>query len=676
MRSDFFGDCAIFEGLPEALNESQYLTPRLTREQRRDAIVGPARVFDGDVAPDLVNRLLNQMGTDPDQLPLMQHLLMRMWTWRFPPRDGALADAEGEPGDSGRELTLADCDAVGGFHQALSRHADEAFAELDDRQKAIAEILFRILTERAPGNRDIRRPTAAGEVAELAGASLDELVAVVETFRAPGRSFIVPPFPEPIDAARILDITHESLIRQWERLRDWAEKEEKSAETYRRLAETASLWQQGESALWQSPDLEMALDWRTREQPTALWAKRYGGDFALAMAFLAESEKARDAREAEASALRQRRDSLRRRTFGTAIAALVVVTMLALFSFVQWREAIKQQHAAQLARDHAEHAVAGFITRLLSAAGVGAIEELDQAINLDPTDVTSYFLRAVLYSADARKDYDHAIADLSRVIELDPGFIAAYEVRGGMYDDKKDYDRAIVDYDQTLKLDPKNALVYNGRGWAYHNKRDYDRAIADYDQAIRLNPNFAMAYNNRCLDYNNKKNYDRAITDCDQAIQLNPKLATAYNNRGRAYDDKKGYDRAIVDYDQAIRLDPNYAIAYSNRGVTYHNKGDYDRAIADYDQAIGIDPNNATSYSKVVRQFFQTDALPTVTVAWLTITRGSTIAPSPTTIKRSGSIPIMRPPTATVAWLIATRRITTAPSPTTIRQFGSIPIMR
>jgi len=35
MRSDFFGDCAIFEGLPEALNESQYLTPRLTREQRR-----------------------------------------------------------------------------------------------------------------------------------------------------------------------------------------------------------------------------------------------------------------------------------------------------------------------------------------------------------------------------------------------------------------------------------------------------------------------------------------------------------------------------------------------------------------------------------------------------------------------------------------------------------------
>jgi len=199
MRSDFFGDCAIFEGLPEALNESQYLTPRLTREQRQAAIVGPARVFGGDVAPDLVNRLLNQMGTDPDQLPLMQHLLIRMWTWRIPPREGVdwpgdagIAD---EPDGAGRRLTLADCDAVGGLNHALSRHADEAFAELDDRQKSIAATLFRILSERAPGNRDIRRPTAAGEAAELAGASLDELVAVVETFRTPGRSFIVPPFP-------------------------------------------------------------------------------------------------------------------------------------------------------------------------------------------------------------------------------------------------------------------------------------------------------------------------------------------------------------------------------------------------------------------------------------------------------------------------------------------------
>jgi hypothetical protein len=72
MRSDFLGDCTLFKGLPEAINESQYLTPRLIREQCRAAIVGPAKVCRGDVEPALVNRLLNDFGPDPDQLPLLQ----------------------------------------------------------------------------------------------------------------------------------------------------------------------------------------------------------------------------------------------------------------------------------------------------------------------------------------------------------------------------------------------------------------------------------------------------------------------------------------------------------------------------------------------------------------------------------------------------------------------------
>ncbi len=38
MRSDFLGDCDVFHGLPEALNRSQYLVPRLTRQQLRTAI--------------------------------------------------------------------------------------------------------------------------------------------------------------------------------------------------------------------------------------------------------------------------------------------------------------------------------------------------------------------------------------------------------------------------------------------------------------------------------------------------------------------------------------------------------------------------------------------------------------------------------------------------------------
>ena len=115
MRSDYLGDCAQFDGLPEALNDSQFLTPRLTRDQRREAIEGPARVFDGRVEPALVNRLLNDMGSDPDQLPLMQHALMRLWKGAAPAADGT------------RTLTLAAYEAMGGLRGALDGQADDAY---------------------------------------------------------------------------------------------------------------------------------------------------------------------------------------------------------------------------------------------------------------------------------------------------------------------------------------------------------------------------------------------------------------------------------------------------------------------------------------------------------------------------------------------------------------------
>jgi energy-coupling factor transporter ATP-binding protein EcfA2 len=69
MRSDFLGDCAQFRDLPEAMNDSQYLTPRLTRDQLQQAIAAPVAVGGATIAPRLVSRLLNDVGDNPDQLP-------------------------------------------------------------------------------------------------------------------------------------------------------------------------------------------------------------------------------------------------------------------------------------------------------------------------------------------------------------------------------------------------------------------------------------------------------------------------------------------------------------------------------------------------------------------------------------------------------------------------------
>ncbi len=117
------------------------------------------------------------------------------------------------------------------------------------------------------------------------------------------------------------------------------------------------------------------------------------------------------------------------------------------------------------------------------------------------------------------------------------------------------YDRAIEDLDRAIQLAPQRAYAYGARGWSWRAKHEYDKAIADFDTAIRLDSKDADPYNGRGLAWRSKGAYDRALADLDQAVRVDPEHAWAYNNRGCVWRDLKEYAKAIADFDQAIRLD-------------------------------------------------------------------------------------------------------------------------
>jgi WD40 repeat protein/energy-coupling factor transporter ATP-binding protein EcfA2 len=295
MRSDFLGDCSRYRGLAEAINQSEYLVPRLNRDQWRRAIEGPVRVGGGTIASRLVQRLLNDVGEDPDQLPLLQHALMRTWAhW-------ARSHADHRP------LDLEDYEAVGCMDGALSRHADEAYQQLpDDRARDVATRVFKALTEKTRDARGTRRPTRLADLVEITGASLAEVTVVTEAFRQEGRAFLMPPGDVALKPDTVVDITHESLMRAWQRLNGWVEEEAVSVRIYRRLAETALLWKENKAGLFRDPDLQIAQLWREQNQPNAAWAGRYGPGYAAALEFLDASVQARQAVLAAEEAARQR----------------------------------------------------------------------------------------------------------------------------------------------------------------------------------------------------------------------------------------------------------------------------------------------------------------------------------------------------------------------------------
>ena len=314
MRSDYLGDCAQFWDLPETINEGQYLIPRLTREQRREAITGPIFVGGAEATPRLINRLLNDVGDDPDQLPILQHALMRTWDeWqekRLKMKVDGLERWHREA-HAGEGLDLCCYEAIGGMVDALSLHADEAFNELPDGgRRVVAEKVFKSLTEKGPDNREIRRPATLAALCAVAGADEAEVKQVIETFRAPGRSFLMPPVGKKLTAESLIDISHESLMRNWQRLNGWVEDEAKSARIYRRLAETAGLYLKGEAGLWRDPDLQLALDWQTVARPNQYWAERYDKGYEAAITFLGKSAAQRAA-DLEAAERRQREEAER-----------------------------------------------------------------------------------------------------------------------------------------------------------------------------------------------------------------------------------------------------------------------------------------------------------------------------------------------------------------------------
>ena len=288
MRSDFLGDCARFRNLPEAISDSQYLIPRLTRDELQAAITGPIGVRGGAIAPAIVQHLLNAVGDDMDQLPVLQHALMRAWDhWEA-------HDASGSP------IELEDLEAIGGLAQALSRHADEAFAALTgDPDRSLAERIFKCLTDRGADNREVRRPTPVSRLSAITTAHAADLVRVIDVFRAPGRSFLVPPSDVPLDGDSVIDNAHESLIRQWQRLRGWVDEEAESRATYLRLVDAARLYEAGRGGLWGEPDLTFAKQWEQRQAPTTAWAAQYAPGFETARAFLQASEAAHAAAEDE-----------------------------------------------------------------------------------------------------------------------------------------------------------------------------------------------------------------------------------------------------------------------------------------------------------------------------------------------------------------------------------------
>jgi hypothetical protein len=288
MRTDFLEDCTRFLDLPEALNASQFLVPRLTREQLEQAIVEPVQ---GRISWTLVRQVLSDaigVTDDPEktlpneeqrrqravELPVVQHALMRTWQrW--------LAKLKAGQKSRESELGTDDYEDAGTVDSALDQHADEVFLALDAEGREAAEVIFRRLTlvgsdgraTRSPATfENLERVAAAAKIAEPA----ETVTRVIDAYRQREVAFLMPPQGEALGPSTEIDISHEALLRTWQRLKTWARLEHEAAATYTDLVAFARLDESGQGQLLSGRRLIASEEWwREVFRPNVAWARRY-----------------------------------------------------------------------------------------------------------------------------------------------------------------------------------------------------------------------------------------------------------------------------------------------------------------------------------------------------------------------------------------------------------------
>lgn len=319
MRSDYIGQCAAFRGLPEMIGFSQFFVPRLRRKELYEVITEPALLNGNDISRRLTETLINEMDVGFDQLPVLQHSLNQIWEKAnqgkekmdlihlakisginkalLPPEDlkefdrwyNALLEKQ-----SKHAQIIQSSFENASLGNILNTHGDElcekAHEDVKDQIKGITyektqyiiKVTFQCLT-RIDDGRAVRNRMSLKEISSIInqeGISTIELDKILNIFRKPGNTLLNPFTSEcrKLDEKSVLDITHESLIRNWSILKHWAHEEHNNYLHFLDLKKQMNRWLDNEMSrgfLLPIGPYSFFEKWFKEFKPNKYWLARY-----------------------------------------------------------------------------------------------------------------------------------------------------------------------------------------------------------------------------------------------------------------------------------------------------------------------------------------------------------------------------------------------------------------
>jgi energy-coupling factor transporter ATP-binding protein EcfA2 len=252
-RADFYGRYALYPRLAEALSDHQVLVGPMSQDELRLSIERPAQLVGLEFEPGLVEVLLRDVQGQPGSLPLLQHALLELWERR-----------------KGRRLSHADYEVIGGVEGALERRAEAVFAQLTESEQEVCRQIFLRLIQPGKGTEDTKRRVELGEMLRVEESTAKQVETVVQKLADEKARLVTTRGEERPGGQRSVEVAHETLIRRWERLREWIEINRESLRLHRQLTEDSQEWEKHDrhtSYLYKGLQLEGAKKWVTDQLP-------------------------------------------------------------------------------------------------------------------------------------------------------------------------------------------------------------------------------------------------------------------------------------------------------------------------------------------------------------------------------------------------------------------------
>jgi WD40 repeat protein len=380
LRADFYGRFAAYPGLADLLGANQVLVGPMQASELRRVVELPAGRVGLRVEAELADALVDDVKGEPGALPLLSTALLELWQKR---QDDV--------------LTLAAYRESGGVHGAVARLAEGAYARVaHGRERVVRAIMLRLVGE-GESEAPVRRRAS---LAELDLERSDDVADVLATL-ADSRLVTV--------GEGSVEVAHESLLREWPRLREWIEEDAEGRRLRRHITQAAMEWEgsgRDEGELYRGARLAAALDWSTDHAFELNQLERE---------FVAESHEA-----SEKDTKRVRRTNRRLRGLLVGVAVLLAAALAGgIFAVVQRGEA---RDAAAAARN-AETA------QLAQRLGAQALveEDLDrslllarQAVAIDDSPQTRGYMLAALRRSPAAAGIMHGRGGVLRGVAVSP----------------------------------------------------------------------------------------------------------------------------------------------------------------------------------------------------------------------------------------------------------------